>query len=97
MQSSHNAIVQTPQTERDNQRVEVMIESHEGVECVALRYSIWTDGLGWCRQKTIRLDGAQLDEVQRALTVARHRLKRHQAEAGQLHEPAQVIQLPTLA
>jgi hypothetical protein len=73
------------------------LESHEGVERVVLRYATWTEGLGWCSQKTIQLDGDQLDDLHRALTVARHRRNLHRAERGHQAQPAQVIQLPTLA
>lgn len=79
------------------QKIEVVIEQRGGVERVALRQSTWTDGLGWCCQKTIHLDAEQLDDLQRALTVARHRLGRRRAEAGQPPQPAQVVQLPALA
>ena len=82
---------------REDQKVELAFEEHEGVERVALRYFTWTDGLGWCCQKTIRLDGEQLEDLQRAVTVARHRLNRRKAEEGRPVQSAQVIQLPTLA
>jgi hypothetical protein len=62
-----------------------------------LRCSTWTEGLGWCSQKTIRLDTEQLDDLHRALTVARHRINLQRVERGQAIESAQVIQLPTLA
>ncbi|HEY0079378.1 MAG TPA: hypothetical protein VGB73_12245 [Pyrinomonadaceae bacterium] len=97
MQSSNNPVAHVLQSSAANQRVEVVIEPHEGTERVALRYSTWVDGLGWCSQKTIRLDGEQLDDLHRAITVARQRLNRRRAEAGQLAEPPRVIQLPTLA
>jgi hypothetical protein len=96
MQSNHNSTVQILQSPTEDQRVEVLIEPSEGTEQVVLRYSTWTDGLGWCTQKTIRLDGEQLDDLHRALTVARQRINRRRAEAGSF-ETAQVIQLPTLA
>ena len=79
------------------QKVEVTFEQHEGVEVVALRYLTWTEGLGWCCQKTIRVGGEQLDELHRAVTVARHRYRRQRAEAGEPTAPAQVIQLPSLS
>ncbi len=82
---------------RDDEKVEVLLESHEGQERVVLRYSTWVEGLGWCGQKTIRLDGEHLDDLHRALTVARHRINRKRAESGQLSAPATVIQLPTVA
>ncbi len=82
---------------RPGQKVEVVFEPAEGEERVALRYSTWTEGLGWCCQKTIRLEADQLDELHRALTVARHRRNRRRAEAGESPKPAQVIQLPSLS
>ena len=81
------------------QKVEVTFEPQEGGggEVVALRYLTWTEGLGWCCQKTIRVGGEQLDELHRAVTVARHRYRRQRAESGEPSAPAQVIQLPSLS
>ena len=81
----------------EDQQVEVVIEEREGRQCVALRLSTWTEGLGWCTQKTIRLDGEQLDDLHHAISVARHRLNRQRVEDGQFRPSAQVIQLPTVA
>ncbi|HVF86712.1 MAG TPA: hypothetical protein VM866_03940 [Pyrinomonadaceae bacterium] len=97
MQQVNNTATHILPSSEANQRIEVSFEQHDGAERVALKYSTWTDGLGWCGQKTIRLDAGQLDELHRTLTVARHRMNRRRAEADQLDEPAQVIQLPTLA
>jgi hypothetical protein len=79
------------------QKVEVSFEQREGGVGVALRYLTWTEGLGWCCQKTIRVEEDQLDELHRAITVARHRARRRRAEAGEVTTPAQVIQLPSLS
>lgn len=80
------------------QKVEVTYEPLEGGgECLALRYLTWTEGLGWCCQKTIRVGGEQLDELHRAVTVARHRYHRQRADAGEPSAPAQVIQFPSLS
>jgi hypothetical protein len=95
--SSNQADIQPQASPVEDRRVEVSIESGADGERVVLRYSTWTDGLGWCNQKTIHLDGEHLDDLHRALTVARHRLNRKRAEAGQPIESAKVIQLPTLA
>ena len=81
---------------REQQKVEVTFEQTEGGECVALKYLTWTEGLGWCCQKTIRVGGEELDELQRSLTAARHRLRRRRAEAGETQAPAQVLQFPSL-
>lgn len=96
MQSSTQAAHVLP-SERPDQQVEVVFEPTESGERVALRYSTWTEGLGWCCQKTIRIEADQLDELHRALTVARHRRNRRRAEAGEASMPAQVIQLPSLS
>ena len=94
---SKSAAAQPLRPAGENRKVEVAFEQRDGVECVALRYLTWTEGLGWCCQKTIRVDGEQLDELQRAVTVARHRYRRRRAEAGEAQAPAQVIQLPSLS
>jgi hypothetical protein len=90
--SSNQAAAQPQSSPCEDRKVEVSIENDE----VVLRYSTWTDGLGWCSQKTIHLDSEHLDDLHRALTVARHRIKRHHAEAGQPIESGKVIQMPTL-
>jgi hypothetical protein len=97
VQGNHKATVQILDSPHDDEKVEVLLEEAEGLERVVLRYSTWVDGLGWCGQKTLRLDGAHLDDLHRALTVARHRINRKRMEAGQPVQPATVIQLPTIA
>ena len=97
MQTGNNLAAHLIPSSRPDQQVEVVIEGPAGRERVALRFSTWADGLGWCTQKTIRLEADQLDELHRATTVARHRLARRRADDGQLRAPAQVIQLPTVA
>ena len=97
MFSFNNATVQTLPPLCEESKVEVAIEACGNADQVVLRYSTWTDGLGWCNQKTIRLESGQLDDLHRALTVARHRLNRKRAEDDEMHEFGKVIQLPTLA
>lgn len=97
MQTGNNATAQSSPSSCADSKVEVILDSQDGAERVALRYSTWVEGLGWCTQKTFCVDAAQLEDLHRSITVARHRLNRQRAEAGQTHTPAQVIQLPTLA
>ena len=97
MQSSHNAVIQTINSSPEERKIEVLLDTQNGVEQVTLRYSTWTEGLGWCSQKTIHLDSEHLDELHRALTVARHRVKRRRADSGDVKESAKVIQLPCLS
>ena len=97
MFSFNNAKVQPLPPPCEERKIEVEIVPSGETDAVVLRYSTWTDGLGWCDQKTIRLDSSELNELHRALTVARHRIAHKHAEAGEVREPAKVIQLPTLA
>ena len=96
MKSSNRAAAHIIPSGREEQQVEVIIEDREGANRVALRLSTWTEGLGWCCQKTIRLDGEQLDDLHHAISVARHRLNRQRVEDGQFRPAAQVIHLPVI-
>ena len=97
MQSTNKLSGRLLDSAKGEQRIELVVEQHEAEDRVAIRYSTWTEGLGWCTQKTIRLDADQLDELHRAVTVARHRINRNRAEAGRPVSTAQVIRFPTLA
>jgi hypothetical protein len=93
---SSNA-AQIIQSAQSDQKVEVILAPGcEGTD-VALRLSTWTEGLGWCAQKTICLSADQLDELHRAVVVVRQRVRRRRAHAGQPRESAQIIRLPTLS
>ncbi len=94
--SSHKATIQILDSPCEDEKVEVLLEGDEQAERVVLRYSTWVEGLGWCSQKTINLDSRHLDDLHRALTVARHRVNRKRAENGELKQPATIIQLPTI-
>ncbi|HEX8501088.1 MAG TPA: hypothetical protein VF659_10915 [Pyrinomonadaceae bacterium] len=95
MWSSSTASERSTEHAGQRQKVEVSFEQQDGG--VALKYLTWADGLGWCCQKTIRVEEEHLDELHRAITVARHRARRRRAEAGEATTPAQVIQLPSLS
>ena len=97
MQSNQSAAVKILESPTDNERVEVLLEQNEDASQVVLRYSTWTDGLGWCSQKTIHVDSEHLDDLHHAITVARHRINRTRREAGQVVQSSNVIQLPTLS
>ena len=97
MQGNNRAAVQILDSPHEDERVEVLLEEEAGQARVVFKYSTWVEGLGWCGQKTLRLDSAHLDDLHRALTVARHRINRKRAEAEQTFESATVIQLPTIA
>jgi hypothetical protein len=74
----------------DEKRVDLAIEAGEAV----LQLSTWTEGLGWCTQKTMRLDAELLDEVHRVITAVRLKMKRTSADSGVEHESARVLEFP---
>lgn len=97
MPVKNNAAGDLQRAPHEERKVEVVFDPSHDDESVALRYSTWVEGLGWCAQKTIRVEGEQLDELHRALTVARHRVRRKRAEAGVSQETARVIPMPTFS
>ncbi len=97
MQTGNNLAAHVIPSSRPDQQLEIVFEGAAGEEQIALRLSTWTEGLGWCAQKTIRLEVGQLDELHRATTAARHRLAHRRADAGRSEGPAKVIKLPTVA
>lgn len=76
------------------EKVEVVWTNGADVPQISLQYSTWVEGLGWCPQKTLPVPLEQLDDLHRALTVARLRAKRCQADKGEVSTPAKVIRLP---
>lgn len=56
----------------DDKRIDLKIEG----ENAAISLSLWTDGLGWCTQKTMTLDADLLDDLHRVIAAARVKVKR---------------------
>ena len=95
MFSNNSPAVRTEEAPERQQKIDVVMDaSPTGDGPLVLKLSTWTDGLGWCVQKTLSVEADQIDELQRTLTVARHRMNRKRGEAGQSVEMAQVIRLP---
>jgi hypothetical protein len=80
--------------ENDNQKIEVQLDAENQV---TLKLSTWTEGLGWCAQKTLSFDSDVLEDLQRALLVARNKINRERAETGKEIQAAKVIKLPFAA
>lgn len=57
----------------DNRRIDVASEDGETI----ISYSTWADGLGWCKQKTIPLNEALLDDLHKVITAARLKVKQN--------------------
>lgn len=52
-------------------KIDLSIQGGEAVVCL----STWTDGLGWCTQKTMAIDAEMLDDLHRVIAAARIRLR----------------------
>jgi hypothetical protein len=63
---------------QETKKIDVSIENGEAV----LKLSTYTENLGWTCQKTMRLEAAMLDDLHRAISAARYRLKSRQTENG---------------
>ena len=77
----------------DDRKVDVSLENGAAV----IRLSTWEEGLGWCRQKTMALDAAMLDELHRVVSAARLKLRREAVETGEEIVPAKVLEFPKFA
>jgi|GEM_PF-2470757 len=80
--------------ENDNQKIEVRLDADNQV---TLKLSTWTEGLGWCSQKTMTFDSDVLDDLQRALIVARNKINRERNESSEETQTAKIIRLPFAA
>lgn len=78
----------------DNQHIEVQLDADNNV---TLKLSTWTEGLGWCAQKTMSFDADILDDLQRALIVARNKINRERAGQSEQIQSAKIIRLPFAA
>ena len=76
----------------DEKKVDVSLKDDQAI----IELSTWTEGLGWCGQKTMTLDAAMLDDLHRAITAARLRLKRQKSEGEEI-EPAKILQFPNFS
>jgi hypothetical protein len=89
-----NPIFKSLPIESDNQKIEVQLDSENQI---SLRLSTWTEGLGWCQQKTMSFNADVLDDLQRALIVARNKINRQRAETSEETQSAKIIRLPFAA
>lgn len=77
----------------DEKKIEVSLKDDQAV----IKLSTWTEDLGWCGQKTMSLDAEMLDDLHRAITAVRLKLKRQKAENQERIEQVKVLQFPKLS
>ena len=59
-----------------------------------IRLSTWTEGLGWCGQKTLAIDAEMLDELHTVLMAARLRLRCSSRSDGAAEQFSKVLSFP---
>ena len=67
-------IARIPQMDAGTTLEAALIHTDTDDACVELRHLAWGKGLGWCRQKTLRLEAPAARALLRALGQVRHRL-----------------------
>ena len=62
----------------NDKKVEVVIENDEAV----IKLSTFTENLGWCCQKTMRLNAELLDDLHHIIASARYKLNLQKSVEG---------------
>ena len=75
-----------------DKKIEVSLEAGEAV----LKLFTWTEDLGWCCQKTMRLEANMLDDLHRVVTAARYRLNQQRSDRNEF-SAAKVLEFPSVA
>lgn len=75
----------------NDKKIEVSLENDEAV----LKLSTWTEDLGWCCQKTMRLEAEMLDDLHRAITAARYRINQQKVDKSEF-SVAKILEFPAV-
>ena len=90
----NNKALKFAPVETGEKRIELCLEGDETV----IKLASWVDGLGWCGEKTMRIDADMLDEVHRLLGAARTRMRGRQEENEVVAPLTQkVVKFPVIA
>jgi len=69
----------------DDRKIDVSMSGGD----TEIKLSGWVEGLGWCTQKTLKIEMEMLDELHRVIAAARIRLRSEQIE-----EAGNVLRFP---
>jgi hypothetical protein len=76
----------------NDKKIEVSLENNEAV----LKLSTWSEDLGWCCQKTMRLETEMLDDLQHVIAAARYKLNQQKADKNEF-TARKVLEFPVTA
>ena len=88
------AILQPSVSTDSERKIEAVLRDDS---TVMLKFSTWTDDLGWTCQKTIEVDPEMLDDLHNTITAMRYRVNHRKAEQGNVMADARVIEFPSFA
>ncbi len=83
-------IATIPQDEAEVTLEVALVHDETGDACIELRHLVWGKGLGWYRQKTLRLEARAAHSLLRALGQVR----RHLVPRGKAGSNKKVIPFP---
>ena len=77
----------------DEKKLEVSLQDNQAI----IKLSTWTEGLGWCCQKTLSLDAAMLDDLHRVIASARYKIKSKSVETDEPNKSSNVLRFPNFS
>lgn len=87
-----NAAIELLPSVNEDKKIDVSINNDTAV----IRFSTFTEGLGWSCQKTMCLDSNLLDDLHRAISAARYRINSHKAE-NNVMSSSNIIEFPSIS
>ncbi len=72
MSPNQQITTERPAAVTEDKKVEVCVDGDQAV----IRMSTYTEGIGWCVQKTITVDAAMLDAISEQFSDARGKIQR---------------------
>lgn len=77
----------------DDTKVEVSLEDENAV----IKLSTWVEDLGWCGQKTLKIEADMLDDLHRAIASARYKVNKQRVTNGEESTSSRVIEFPNFS
>ena len=75
-----------------NKRVDLVLEGDQAV----IQLSTWSEGLGWCGQKTLSLDADMLDEMHKLISAARIRINGKKSLKTDIPQSHRILKFPNI-
>ena len=89
----HNLAVKFTPIVSEEKKLEVSLIDDQAV----IKFSTWTEDLGWCAQKTLSLDAGMLDDLHCVIASARYKLNSKKIEAAETNKASNVLEFPAFS